>query len=66
MSTIPAPQAVIYAAHLMRLRCAMNNALIRAGITATGYTDPDVTGLVIRAIHVTELQGRTDFVGDGR
>ena len=66
VSTIPAPGAIIYAAHLMRLRCAMNNALIRAGITATGYTDPDVTGLVIRAIHVTELQGRTDFVGDGR
>ena len=59
VSTVPASGAVIYAAHIMRLRCAMDNALTRAGITPWPYTDPGVTNLPIRAVHVTDLQQRT-------
>ncbi len=66
VGTTPAPGAIIYAAHVMRLRCAMDNALARAGITRPAYTDPDVTNLTIRAIHIIELQNRTDYLGDGQ
>ena len=58
VATLPASGAVVYAAHVMRLRCAMDNALTRAGITPWSYTDPDLTNHFIRAIHVTDLQQR--------
>jgi hypothetical protein len=29
-------------------------------------TDPNVTGIAIKAVHVRELQQRTDYQGDNR
>jgi hypothetical protein len=64
----PVPQqgSVIYAAHILALRCAMDNALQRLGVASAGYTDPNLYGVRIKAIHVTELQQHTDYQGDGR
>jgi hypothetical protein len=28
------------------------------GVPASGYTDPDLKGLVIRAVHINEIQDR--------
>jgi hypothetical protein len=57
---------VIYVAHILALRCAMNQALSRFGIATPGYTDPSLIGVIIRAVHVIELQQRTDYQGDNR
>ena len=58
-SATPIAGQIVYAAHVMRLRCAMDNALIRGAVATSSYTDPDVTNLFVRAGHVTELQQRT-------
>jgi len=58
VATTPSPDAIVYAAHMMRLRCAMDNALTRAGITPWSYIDPDLTDQIIGAVHVSDLQQR--------
>src|SRR5207253_2490699 len=43
VSAVPMAGQDVYAAHLIRLRCAMDNALARGGVTRGAYTDPDLT-----------------------
>jgi YD repeat-containing protein len=63
---VPQQGGVIYAAHILALRCAMDTALQRLGVATRAYTDPNVTGVAIKAVHVRELQQRTDYQGDNR
>jgi hypothetical protein len=63
---VPQQGGVIYAAHILALRCAMDAALQRLGVATSAYTDPNVTGVAIKAVHVRELQQRTDYQGDNR
>jgi hypothetical protein len=58
----PAPVrgVLIYGAHLTMLRSEMDGALSRLGVNPTPYTDPTISRFVlIRAVHVQELQNRT-------
>ena len=54
----PASGILISAQHLLALRTSMNNALVSLGIPVNAYTDPNLTGLPIRALHIQELQAR--------
>jgi YD repeat-containing protein len=63
---VPQQGGRIYAAHVLALRCAMDNALQRLGVAATAYTDQSLVGVPIKAVHVRELQQRTDYLGDNR
>jgi YD repeat-containing protein len=63
---VPQQGGVIYAAHILALRCAMDNALQRVGVATTTYTDQSLVGVPIKAVHVRELQQRTDYLGDNR
>jgi len=67
--TAVAPQynGPILTTHLLALRCAMDTTLWqRFGIPRTGYTDPDLAGVRIKAVHLTEIQQKTDYQGDNR
>jgi hypothetical protein len=54
-----APGIVISAVHVRALRNAMNTALSNVSVSTPGYTDPTLTsGMVIKAVHILELQQR--------
>ena len=59
---VPAVGVQVYGAHIMALRAKMDEARgALLGGTQPAYTDPTLPGtprVAIRAIHVTELQGR--------
>jgi YD repeat-containing protein len=59
---VPVPEVggVVYAEHLNALRREMDAALGLLGGPAGGFTDPDVTLLPIRAIHIQQLRDRTN------
>lgn len=55
----PAPGVPVYRAHVESLRTQMDLALEAIGVPREGYTDPQLEGALIRAVHVNELQERT-------
>jgi len=55
----PVTHSTILAAHMLALRCAMNRALMSAGVPLTAYTDPSPANVFIKAVHINELQNRT-------
>jgi len=57
----PAPTVgeLIRAAHIAGLRAAMNQALSNLGITTDPYTDPSLANVVVKALHIEQLRGRT-------
>lgn len=55
----PAPGVPVYRAHVESLRTQMDLALEAIGVPREGYTDPQLEGVLIRAVHVNELQERT-------
>jgi hypothetical protein len=55
----PAPSAAIRAAHVLTCRARMNEALQALGVPVSGYTDPDLVGGAIKAIHINQLTART-------
>ena len=50
---------LIRAADIAGLRSAMNQALSNLGITSDPYTDPSLTDVVVKAVHIEQLRGRT-------
>lgn len=55
---LPDPGQMIVSRHVLALRARLNEAMQSIGVPANGYTDSDVQGLTIRAVHLTELQDR--------
>lgn len=53
----PAPGVLILAQHLVSLRLAMSSARTDLGFPALGYTDESPLGVLIRAVHMTEIHG---------
>jgi hypothetical protein len=56
---IPAPSAAVRISHIAMCRARMNEALQALGVPVAGYTDPDLHGKVIKAVHINEVMGRT-------
>jgi len=57
--TTPVPGGPILASQLTFLRSSMDSALNALSLPTSGYTDPNPASVPVRAVHVTELQGRT-------
>lgn len=55
---LPSPYQKIMANHIISCRSRMNEALASLGVKLSPYTDPDLTGAYIRAVHVNEVQER--------
>lgn len=55
----PVNHSPILAAHMLALRCAMNRALASAVIPLISYTDSNLANVLVKAIHINELQNRT-------
>jgi len=55
----PTPFAAVRASHVLTCRARMNEALQALGVPVSIYTDPDLVGGVMRAIHINELTART-------
>ncbi len=55
----PASGVSILSTHITALRVAMDNALRGLSLPTYGYADPTLSGMPIRAVHVTDLRGRT-------
>jgi YD repeat-containing protein len=50
--------ATVSARHITAIRARLNEAVQSMRLPFSGYTDPDLNGVPIKALHVTELQGR--------
>jgi hypothetical protein len=57
--TQPVPGGAIFTSQLTFLRNNMNSALSALSLPTPPYTDPNPASVPVRAVHVTELQGRT-------
>lgn len=55
---LPSPGTLIVPAHILATRARLNEALQALGVATGGYTDPDPSLKFIKAIHITEVQGR--------
>lgn len=56
--TLPDPQNEITAAQVLAVRARMNEAVQALGVAIGGYTDPNPSLAIIKAAHITEIQGR--------
>lgn len=56
---VPSPGAVITGRHITSCRARMNEALQALGVPVTEYTDPEVVLTTVKAVHINEVQGRT-------
>src|SRR5204862_299253 len=54
---VPAVGEVIRATHLLALRRAMDLALTAVGVSSSGYADDFTAPTLIKAVHITQLQG---------
>jgi YD repeat-containing protein len=55
---VPLPSKGIVAQQIVSLRARMNEAIHAVGVPVNGYTDSDPRLGLVRAAHITELQGR--------
>jgi hypothetical protein len=55
---VPASSVVIYAAHVLALRRAMDGALGNVQVPTVAYTDSLTSPTVIKALHIIQLQQR--------
>jgi len=55
---LPDPGQNIVARHVLALRSRLNEAMQAIGVPANGYTDSDVQGLTIQAVHLIEMTDR--------
>jgi hypothetical protein len=54
--SLPDQGTVAFGRHLLAIRARLNEAMQAIGAPAVSYTDPDPDGLVIRAVHINEIQ----------
>ena len=45
--------------HFTALRTKMDEARSALGLSTPAYTDATLAGVLVKAVHITELQGRT-------
>jgi len=55
---VPASNGLVYAAHVLALRNAMNAALANVQVATSVYTDSLTSPTVIKALHIVQLQQR--------
>lgn len=56
----PTPSVKILTAHIATCRARMNEALQALGVPIAGFTDPDVHGVPVKAVHINEIMGRAN------
>jgi len=54
----PASNVIINKAHVTALRTKLDEALLALGMSTTAYTDPSLTGVPIKRIHIQDLRDR--------
>jgi len=55
---IVAPSTQITSRQILAARARMDEALQAIGARVTQYTDPDISTIAIRAVHINEVQQR--------
>jgi hypothetical protein len=57
---LPDPGAFVVERHITSCRSRINEALQALGVGVTDYSDPDLTGAAVKALHIREVQQRAD------
>ncbi len=60
--TITANATVIKASHLAELRTALNGAYAQASLPEPQYTDPSLSSVLIKTVHIQELRNNVDAI----
>jgi hypothetical protein len=56
--TVTAGTTPVKAVHVTELRSNLDAALTALGVSTSAYTDPSLTGIAIKKVHVDEVRQR--------